>query len=454
MKAFSLTLKILLLLLAFMESAGGQQIASLRVIDVQPANAGAVHILAMVSDAGGRRVDGLGTANFSATVGNQRLLPDSVERVDDSGAPMSIILLLDTSGSMNRSVLALREAAAAFVKRLAPEDSCSLMTFGDGVKTVTTFTTDKAQLLEPLKTLQARDAKTYLYQAIDDALNRAAVSPSARSAIVLLTDGRDEGSAVTSDDVLKKIDQVRVPIYAVGFGSNADTGILRRLAALSHGTFYDAPTDADLNETYLAILDQLKTVYRLSFSFGNLPAGPQTLDLNVSLRGVTAKTKLDLGVVHAQAGAHAPIRQSTSLWLWSVPLLIILTALGVWFAWKLRAQRIGSQVSELAKTVVPPKVLLDVVEGVHAGEKLLLFDDSNTIGRDAKTCQACLPRDPLVGRVHARVFRDRGGQYSVEDLGSQNGTRVNDVAIREPVVLQSGDKISVGMSLLRFTDNR
>ena len=183
----------------------GQQVANVRVIEARQAASGGWELLVNVSDATGRRIDGLGPANFTGTLAGQRVIPDSVERVDDTGTPMSVILLLDVSGSMHRSIVAVRDAAAAFVQRLGPKDSCSLITFGDGVKTIAGFTDDKGQLLHLLEDLEARDAKTYLYQAVDDALNLAAVSPSSRAAIVLMTDGHDEGSALTAEDVRRKL---------------------------------------------------------------------------------------------------------------------------------------------------------------------------------------------------------------------------------------------------------
>jgi len=426
-----------------------------QVLRVQPVDAGTLHVFATVHDSGGRRIDGLGAANFTASIGRGRVAAAAADRVDYGAEPLSAVLLLDTSGSMHSSVAALRDASAAFVDRLGPADSCSVMTFGDGVKTLSGFTSEKQQLLSILRNVQAREAKTFLYQAVDDALNRAAVAPSARTAVVLLTDGHDEGSAVTPDEINKKIDRVRVPVYTVAFGSSADAALLRRLAALSRGAYFQASDDSELKGVYLAILDQLKTVYRVTFTTGALAAGPHTLNFGVTLRGASAQTKHDFTVESSGGGVPPPRHVDRFSWRWLAALALVLLAVGGWLTWR-RAAATHAQraVPDLEKTVVPPKVWLDVIGGVHAGEKLLLFDESNTLGRDSNSCQVCLPRDPLVGRVHARVFGGRDGLYVVEDLGSQNGTRVNDVPIRDAVALQSGDTISVGMSQLRFTDGR
>jgi pSer/pThr/pTyr-binding forkhead associated (FHA) protein len=65
------------------------------------------------------------------------------------------------------------------------------------------------------------------------------------------------------------------------------------------------------------------------------------------------------------------------------------------------------------------------------------------IGR-LPTCEICIEDDPLVSRYHANLsFRD--GVYVLADMGSSNGTYLNDEAITEDIILQAGDEITVGI---------
>ena len=65
------------------------------------------------------------------------------------------------------------------------------------------------------------------------------------------------------------------------------------------------------------------------------------------------------------------------------------------------------------------------------------------IGR-LPTCEICIEDDPLVSRYHANLsFRD--GVYVLADMGSSNGTYLNDEAVTEDIILQSGDEITVGI---------
>ncbi len=87
---------------------------------------------------------------------------------------------------------------------------------------------------------------------------------------------------------------------------------------------------------------------------------------------------------------------------------------------------------------------------VHApparrGETIAV-DGEITIGRGGG-CALSLPDDTFVSSLHARVF-PRAGGVVVEDLGSTNGTIVNDTLITAPVELRKGDRIAIGSTEL------
>ncbi len=84
---------------------------------------------------------------------------------------------------------------------------------------------------------------------------------------------------------------------------------------------------------------------------------------------------------------------------------------------------------------------LTIAEGKEAGKELSFEQDSVLIGRVTE-CDVVL-YDAGISRRHCRIFSE-GGQYSVEDLGSSNGTRLNGEIISGKQVLGDGDQISLG----------
>ncbi|HWG73444.1 MAG TPA: FHA domain-containing protein [Acidimicrobiales bacterium] len=77
----------------------------------------------------------------------------------------------------------------------------------------------------------------------------------------------------------------------------------------------------------------------------------------------------------------------------------------------------------------------------HLGEEL-------TVGR-APGCGVSLADDSFVSQLHARVFR-RDGEYFVEDLGSTNGTLLNNHKVAAPVALRPGDRLQIGKTVLEL----
>ena len=74
--------------------------------------------------------------------------------------------------------------------------------------------------------------------------------------------------------------------------------------------------------------------------------------------------------------------------------------------------------------------------------------DEMTVGR-APGCGISLPDDTFVSQLHARIFR-RDGDVFVEDLGSTNGTYLNDKKVTSAVPLRKGDKVKFGRTTLEL----
>jgi signal transduction histidine kinase len=92
---------------------------------------------------------------------------------------------------------------------------------------------------------------------------------------------------------------------------------------------------------------------------------------------------------------------------------------------------------------------LVIVSGTNVGEMFAISAETTTIGRDPKALIRI--DDSNVSRMHARIVR-RGSAYWLEDLGSANGSLVNQQRIDSPQELHEGDKVSIGSStVLRFS---
>ena len=91
-----------------------------------------------------------------------------------------------------------------------------------------------------------------------------------------------------------------------------------------------------------------------------------------------------------------------------------------------------------------------IIYGPDLGRRVALDGNRFEVGRSSK-CDLCLDQDS-VSRHHARFERDRVGGWKVSDLGSTNGTYVNDAVISESTLLSDGDRVKIGRSILKFME--
>jgi len=251
-----------------------------------------VSVYLSVLDGNGNPIDGLGTKEFTLTEDSRPVEIDSVELANNE--PISVVLLMDTSGSMAREkIVSARSAAAAFVSGMSSTDQVAIVTFNKDVDVLVEYTNDFDHVKTQLETVsEVLNAGTCLYDAVYQAVEMVSTIPSGRRAIVLLTDGMDmtyEGdicSTYSIDDVINLASEgpTRVPVYTVGLGDQVDQAVLQRLATTSGGGFLYSPGADELETLYTNLLEQLKTQYLIQYTSQGAP-GSHTLTVEVEVNG-------------------------------------------------------------------------------------------------------------------------------------------------------------------------
>ncbi len=226
----------------------------------------------------------------TVTDAQKRLVPDLVQNdfeVFDNEKPqplvffenetqaISVVVMLDTSGSMTLTLDLLRLAAEQFVLRLLPADAARVGAFNDKIQFNARFTNDRDQLVTDIKNLDYGNG-TRLWDALAASLDELK-GIDGRRVVLVFTDGDDTESHISS--MGKVIDRARaeeVMIYAIGLESaffngqrmvksRPDSG-LRKVADETGGGYFELTKTAELAPTFTRIAQELHSQYVLGFT--------------------------------------------------------------------------------------------------------------------------------------------------------------------------------------------
>jgi len=241
-----------------------------------------VSVTAVVFDKAGRPVRGLGTKDVQLFENGVKQevsyfreassLGDPSERV-----PLSIVLVLDTSGSMKPNMHFLQEAVLNFLYKLEEIDTALLVSFNESVKGSAEFTGDTDRLERFVEGLQAWGG-TSLYDAIHYSLGRIKDAPG-RKALVIFSDGADTTSQLQDKDVVDYARAVEATVYSIGFKgqggmmSSSPRGFLRKIANETGGQYFAPDKVGELIKVFNEISNELKNHYLLAYTPTKEPDG-------------------------------------------------------------------------------------------------------------------------------------------------------------------------------------
>jgi VWFA-related protein len=259
-----------------------------------------VSVTAVVFDKAGKPVRGLGPKDVELLEDGVKQevsyfreassLSDSAERV-----PLSVVLVLDTSGSMSPNLHFLQEAVLSFVYKLEEVDTALVVSFNESVKGSAEFTGDTDRLERFVEGLQAWGG-TSLYDAISYSLGRIKDQPG-RKALIVFSDGGDNSSTTTEREAVDYARAVEATVYSIGFkspgfGIGSPSGFLRKIAQETGGRYFSPDKVGELIKVFNEISEELKNHYLLAYT-PKRPAdgGWREIRLKVNRPGVEVRVR-------------------------------------------------------------------------------------------------------------------------------------------------------------------
>jgi Ca-activated chloride channel homolog len=177
----------------------------------------------------GRYVTGLQKSDFQLYIDGQQRPIEFFRQ--DLNTPVSVGILVDTSGSMEPKLMQARAAITEFVNDLNPRDDVFLFAFSSQPFLLQPFTIDHQAVISRLSLLYAQ-GETAIFDTIIDGLLMVRHGRWDKKALLVVTDGQDNASAQSLQQVIAYARQMGVLIYSIGIGnSNVDS------SAISFGPF-------------------------------------------------------------------------------------------------------------------------------------------------------------------------------------------------------------------------
>jgi VWFA-related protein len=423
-------------------------------------------------DQNGQPLSKLAVSDLSAKLQRRPLKVTGVMPFGASDEGVAYLFLVDVSKSITPNQLKQNQQFIKdWIESLNAADRMAIGTFGEKDRQVVDFTADKGTLESAVAGLKPTDRETRLYLAVKDAMSLSDRDEGlpGRRVTVVLSDGFDEGSDLTENELLSLLRQSHIPVYAIGSSHlrapyrQQGLDALKQIAAASGGIFSDLST-VPLTASEKDVKDAIRKVFIVSIACGGCKPASQTYPLEVSLKTTaTLRTAVfDLALM-APPPTPPPRPWWKRLWVEVVALiaiivLIVFVVLKV-FGRKPETDKLirgGPMLPKPERPVSEPlpeggiPLRFTTVAGKEPGREYRV----NLLGRVVvgrnKGCDLALPEDTEVSGRHCELTL-AGRAVELADLKSKNGTFLNGARVVARQRLERGDLIRVGRTEVRIS---
>lgn len=272
-----------------------------------------VAVYGTVTDRDGRLVPNLAREDFEVRDSGK---PQPITVFSNDLQPITVVMMLDRSGSMRGNFGLVVAAAEAFVRRLEPADKARIGSFAEGVKIEPeNFTSDHEEMIRILRSGLQPPGPTPLWNALDDAITSLR-EQEGRRVVLVFSDGADAPMNFRLNnhsimDVMRRAQQENVMVYAVGlqstllqFPSRGRGGLgggglisqrpdpaLSRIAEDTGGGYFEMNRAENLESTFAGVADELHHQYALGFEPPKLDDHMHKVEVKVSKPGMKARAR-------------------------------------------------------------------------------------------------------------------------------------------------------------------
>jgi VWFA-related protein len=235
---------------------------------VERVDVDAVQVTVTVADGHGKFVRNIPKTAFHVFEDGQK---QAVTHFTSEDVPLELVAAIDISGSMTPAMPKLKKAVKEFLGDVPPQDQVTLLGFNDSIFTLTRKATDPAERVKAVDRL-APWGSTALYDVLLRGVEMLG-RQTGRKALVVFTDGEDQGSHATINDVERRLQSTDVTLYMIGQGRGVTMEplkrIMERLSVPTGGRALFTDSVDELHTAFADLLDELSNQYLLGYQSTN-----------------------------------------------------------------------------------------------------------------------------------------------------------------------------------------
>jgi VWFA-related protein len=252
-------------------AAGGRVVQTIRTKGIgynERVNVDVVQVTVTVSDGRGKFIPGLPQSSFRLFEDNRA---QTITHFASENVPLELLVAIDISGSMSPAMPKLKTAVKEFLSSVPPENQVTLLGFNDSIFTLTRKATDQSERAKAVDRL-APWGSTALYDVILRGVEMLG-RQTGRKALVVFTDGEDQGSHATLNDVERRLQTSDTTLYMIGQGRGVTLDslkrVMQRLVSPTGGRALFTDSVDELHAAFGDLLDELSNQYLLGYTSTN-----------------------------------------------------------------------------------------------------------------------------------------------------------------------------------------
>ena len=241
-----------------------QTSANLNISQIDTNNFPEVKMYFTINEQGGNIVKNIDKKNIRLYDGEKEYNINDFSYVNEK-EPVSLNMVIDTSGSMSSNMEVCKDIAIDFINNINFNmgDRVEVVKFNDEAKINNYFTSNKESLINSITDLST-DGGTALYDSLIMALNETNKEDGVKC-IIAFTDGIDNRSQNTSEDVIELSKTLDIPIYIIGIGSEIEKSKLEEISINTAGEYISISDVYQLKNVYTNILKKTREQYMVTY---------------------------------------------------------------------------------------------------------------------------------------------------------------------------------------------